>query len=170
MIPADSGLDPASVAHAQNILSALGINFVRKWETEPRVDFTVRLDQQFLDVRGFDLLTRLHVKGDSISPKVLTDLASGASYRFSYGRDAAVLRITGPGDDQVQIDLGALTLRLQPGAPPDDSHEGLSVEGADGDLRIRLYIESVNAELDGESARLEQASFVIMVGRPEVTP
>lgn len=164
---ADSGLDPASVARAQNILSALGIKFVRKWETGPRVDFSVRRDEQILDVRGFDLLTRLHVKGDSISRKVLTDPATGAGYRFSYDRDAAALRITGPDDDQVQIDLGALVFRLRQGAPPDDSHEGPSVEGADGDLRIRLYIESVNAELDGESARLEQAFFLILVGRPD---
>lgn len=165
----DDGSKLASATSARAVVTdLLGFDYVNYWDARPRVQFTAFAPENFLEVGGYPLLGKIRIgRGGWVRPDILGDPATGAKYHFYYDKDAAVLRIAGPSDDEVRFDFGAIVKQLLERTSRDDPDRNLSFDRAEGALRVRLRIENLNAELDGERARISSATFLILVDRPD---
>lgn len=142
----ESELGLANDWNTKAFVEALGMPFVGNWQKQP--EFRVHLTEPLaLPVSGYDVMIRKRFWRKTADRTVVAPSA-GETYRIGFDQSAGVVTIRDAAERMVRFDLRQLAKRLDvfSGAASQRLTEPgrVTLEAADGPLRVRLVVMSLN--------------------------
>ena len=157
-----SEIELAGHATGTQVLADLGLDYVSEWQDKPNFTFSVSRDQVFR-VAGFDVLAQVRLAAGQTHTLVALD--GTRFYSLQLNESGRAVTVTTPVGQEVRLNLLPAVEELREGDHTEyQKTRIMTLQESEENLRVRLYLQSLNGVIESDGPQITAAEGVLLVG------
>ncbi|MEM7222727.1 MAG: DUF4153 domain-containing protein [Pseudomonadota bacterium] len=157
---ADSGVEPFDEANVEQLMGAMGLDYIHAYQTEVSLTFQAMRQGEAMDVAGFDLVGQISLYDDT--PFTLRQPETDRSYQIRLMPSGQAITVTGTQLPGVTLPLGPLLERMRGHQLGDEEQaREMVLEATTEGLSVRLYLTMLHGQIPEDTPKVTSAYGMI---------